>query len=73
MNAGGLNRKNSQVSGGPIGQLTENWGDELFAVLKNARGKAYCNYTVCFSNKREERKNGNPKPHMKLRQNGTVS
>jgi hydroxypyruvate reductase 1 len=35
---------------GAIGQLTENWGDELFAALKAAGGKAYSNYAVGFNN-----------------------
>jgi len=35
---------------GAIGQLTEDWGDELFAALKNAGGKAYSNYAVGFNN-----------------------
>lgn len=35
---------------GVIGQLTENWGDELFAALKSAGGVAYSNYAVGFNN-----------------------
>ena len=35
---------------GAIGQLTEDWGDELFAALKAAGGKAYSNYAVGFNN-----------------------
>ena len=35
---------------GAIGQLTENWGDELFAALKAAGGNAYSNYAVGFNN-----------------------
>jgi glycerate dehydrogenase len=35
---------------GVIGQLTEDWGDTLFATLKNAGGKAYSNYAVGFNN-----------------------
>jgi hydroxypyruvate reductase 1 len=35
---------------GAIGQLTEPWGDELFAALKSAGGKAYSNYAVGFNN-----------------------
>jgi len=35
---------------GAIGQLTEPWGDELFAALKAAGGKAYSNYAVGFNN-----------------------
>ena len=35
---------------GAIGQLTEPWGDELFAVLKAAGGMAYSNYAVGFNN-----------------------
>ncbi|MFZ0133687.1 MAG: NAD(P)-dependent oxidoreductase [Desulfobacterales bacterium] len=33
-----------------IGQLTENWGEELFAVLAAAGGRAYSNYAVGFNN-----------------------
>ena len=35
---------------GAIGQLTEDWGEDLFAVLKTAGGKAYSNYAVGFNN-----------------------
>ncbi len=35
---------------GAIGQLTEDWGDELFAALKAADGRAYSNYAVGFNN-----------------------
>jgi glycerate dehydrogenase len=35
---------------GAIGQLTEIWGDELFAALKAAGGTAYSNYAVGFNN-----------------------
>ncbi len=35
---------------GAIGQLTEPWGDELFAALKSAGGTAYSNYAVGFNN-----------------------
>ncbi len=35
---------------GAIGQLTETWGDELFAVLKTAGGRVYSNYAVGFNN-----------------------
>ncbi len=35
---------------GAIGQLTEGWGEELFAALANAGGKAYSNYAVGFNN-----------------------
>jgi glycerate dehydrogenase len=35
---------------GAIGQLTEDWGDGLFAALKTAGGKAYSNYAVGFNN-----------------------
>lgn len=35
---------------GAIGQLTEDWGDELFAALKVAGGTAYSNYAVGFNN-----------------------
>ena len=35
---------------GAIGQLTETWGDELFAALKAAGGIAYSNYAVGFNN-----------------------
>ena len=33
-----------------IGQLTEPWGDELFAALKAVGGRAYSNYAVGFDN-----------------------
>ena len=33
-----------------IGQLTEPWGEELFAALKAAGGTAYSNYAVGFNN-----------------------
>ena len=33
-----------------IGQITEPWGDELFAALKKAGGTAYSNYAVGFNN-----------------------
>ncbi len=35
---------------GAIGQLTEPWGDALFAALKAAGGTAYSNYAVGFNN-----------------------
>jgi hydroxypyruvate reductase 1 len=35
---------------GAIGQLTEPWGDQLFAALKTAGGTAYSNYAVGFNN-----------------------
>jgi len=35
---------------GAIGQLTEDWGEELFAALKAAGGKAYSNYAVGYNN-----------------------
>jgi len=35
---------------GVIGQLTEPWGQELFAALKAAGGKAYSNYAVGYNN-----------------------
>jgi hydroxypyruvate reductase 1 len=35
---------------GAIGQLTEPWGEELFAALKAAGGIAYSNYAVGFNN-----------------------
>jgi len=35
---------------GAIGQLTENWGADLFKALKNAGGRAYSNYAVGFNN-----------------------
>jgi hydroxypyruvate reductase 1 len=35
---------------GAIGQLTEEWGDELFAAFKAAGGKAYSNYAVGYNN-----------------------
>ena len=33
-----------------IGQLTEEWGEELFAALAKAGGTAYSNYAVGFNN-----------------------
>jgi hydroxypyruvate reductase 1 len=36
--------------GGAIGQLTENWGQELFAALKTAGGKVYSNCAVGYNN-----------------------
>ncbi len=33
-----------------IGQLTETWGDELFAALRAAGGTAYSNYAVGYNN-----------------------
>ena len=35
---------------GAIGQLTETWGDELFAALGAAGGTAYSNYAVGYNN-----------------------
>ena len=35
---------------GAIGQLTEDWGEELFAALKAAGAVAYSNYAVGFNN-----------------------
>lgn len=35
---------------GVIGQLTEDWGSELFDSLKSAGGKAYSNYAVGYNN-----------------------
>jgi hydroxypyruvate reductase 1 len=35
---------------GAIGQLTEEWGSELFFALKTAGGIAYSNYAVGFNN-----------------------
>ncbi len=35
---------------GAIGQLTESWGDDLFAALKAAGGTAYSNYAVGVNN-----------------------
>jgi hydroxypyruvate reductase 1 len=35
---------------GAIGQITESWGEEMFAALANAGGKAYSNYAVGFDN-----------------------
>ncbi|MHC4657427.1 MAG: NAD(P)-dependent oxidoreductase [Planctomycetota bacterium] len=44
--------KTAMASGcdGVIGQLTENWGEELFAALKAAGGKAYSNCAVGYNN-----------------------
>lgn len=35
---------------GVLGQLTEDWGAELFEALKNAGGTAYSNYAVGYNN-----------------------
>lgn len=35
---------------GVIGQLTEDWGSELFEALKQAGGQAYSNYAVGYNN-----------------------
>lgn len=35
---------------GAIGQLTEEWREELFVALKTAGGKAYSNYAVGYNN-----------------------
>ena len=35
---------------GAIGQLTEKWGDPLFAALRRAGGTAYSNYAVGYNN-----------------------
>jgi len=35
---------------GAIGQLTEEWSEELFVALKAAGGKAYSNYAVGYNN-----------------------
>ena len=35
---------------GVIGQLTEDWGETLFAALKAAGGQAYSNYAVGYNN-----------------------
>jgi hydroxypyruvate reductase 1 len=35
---------------GAIGQLTEEWGEELFSALKAAGGRAYSNYAVGHNN-----------------------
>ena len=35
---------------GAIGQLTEPWGEDLYAALKAAGGSAYSNYAVGFNN-----------------------
>eukprot|EP00882_Tetradesmus_deserticola_P003248 GHRQ01003441.1.p1 GENE.GHRQ01003441.1~~GHRQ01003441.1.p1 ORF type:complete len:244 (+),score=118.47 GHRQ01003441.1:122-853(+) len=35
---------------GVIGQLTEDWGAELFEALKAAGGRAYSNYAVGYNN-----------------------
>ncbi len=35
---------------GAIGQLTENWGDELFSALKASGARVYSNYAVGFNN-----------------------
>ena len=35
---------------GVIGQLTEDWGSELFESLKQAGGRAFSNYAVGYNN-----------------------
>jgi hydroxypyruvate reductase 1 len=35
---------------GAIGQITERWGEEMFAALAKAGGKVYSNYAVGFDN-----------------------
>lgn len=35
---------------GVVGQLTEDWSDELFGALKAAGGKVYSNYAVGYNN-----------------------
>jgi hydroxypyruvate reductase 1 len=35
---------------GAIGQLTEEWGEDMFAALKKAGGTAYSNYAVGYNN-----------------------
>ena len=35
---------------GAIGQLTEEWGDDMFAALEKAGGTAYSNYAVGYNN-----------------------
>ena len=35
---------------GVIGQLTEDWSEELFGALKKAGGRAYSNYAVGYNN-----------------------
>ncbi len=35
---------------GAIGQLTEDWGGDLFEVLKSAGGRVYSNYAVGYNN-----------------------
>ena len=35
---------------GAIGQLTETWGEQLFAALQAAGGRAYSNYAVGYNN-----------------------
>ena len=35
---------------GAIGQLTEEWGDDMFAALKKSGGTAYSNYAVGYNN-----------------------
>ena len=35
---------------GAIGQLTEDWGEGLFAALEKAGGRVYSNYAVGYNN-----------------------
>lgn len=45
-----ISQRIGQHCDGAIGQLTEAWTAELFAVLKDAGGRAYSNYAVGYDN-----------------------
>jgi glycerate dehydrogenase len=45
-----IKRLLSSKCDGVIGQLTEDWGAELFEALKQAGGRAYSNYAVGYNN-----------------------
>ncbi len=50
LSAGDIKEAMGPSCNGAIGQLTEDWGDELFGALKAAGGTAYSNYAVGFNN-----------------------
>jgi hydroxypyruvate reductase 1 len=47
---------------GAIGQLTEKWGEDMFAALKKAGGTAYSNYAVGYNNVDVDAATGNGIP-----------
>jgi hydroxypyruvate reductase 1 len=50
LSAGEIEEAIGDSCDGAIGQLTEEWGHELFAALKAAGGKVYSNYAVGYNN-----------------------